>query len=201
MVNIRGYEQINGENFPLDIWSVYMQNVVGRYPVQQFAKPSEEFLEGLREDKVGIPPDEREDAETTAQETTASETTASETTAESTNSGSDTEGAVQDAQDFLDSLEPNRTEPAVSPERQRRQQPQQPQQQRRQQPQQLQQQRQQQPATPQRSGAGANQPGVQPNVAPQNAAPQRPSRNTRPGSARQRDATPRGVRPNQPAAR
>ncbi|CAN5668532.1 PBP1A family penicillin-binding protein [soil metagenome] len=195
MVNIRGYEEINGENFPLDIWSVYMQNVVGRYPVQQFAEPSEEFLEGLREDKVGIPPDEREDAETTAQETTASETTASETTSESTNSGGDTEDVVQGVQDFLDSLESNRTEPAVSPERQRRQQPQQPQQQR-------QQQRQQQPEAPQRSGAGANQPGVQPNVAPQNANQQRPNRDTRPGAGGQRNANPQGAgRRNQPATR
>ncbi|AHY45787.1 penicillin-binding protein, 1A family [Rubrobacter radiotolerans] len=40
MVNIRGYEEINGENFPLDIWSNYMQGAVQYYDVQQFDTPS-----------------------------------------------------------------------------------------------------------------------------------------------------------------
>ena len=62
MVNIRGYEKINGENFPLDIWSLYMQKVVDRYPEKQLAEPSKEFTKSLSEKKVGIPPDQRQAA-------------------------------------------------------------------------------------------------------------------------------------------
>jgi penicillin-binding protein 1A len=40
MVNINGLEEINGENYPLDIWSLYMQNAVQKYPVEQFDSPS-----------------------------------------------------------------------------------------------------------------------------------------------------------------
>ena len=40
MVNINGLEQVNGENYPLDIWSLYMQNAVSQFPVQQFDVPS-----------------------------------------------------------------------------------------------------------------------------------------------------------------
>ena len=40
MVNINGLQQINGENYPLDIWSLYMQSAVQRYPIQQFDTPS-----------------------------------------------------------------------------------------------------------------------------------------------------------------
>jgi len=41
MVDINGLEQINGENYPLDIWSLYMQSAVQKYPtVRQFDTPS-----------------------------------------------------------------------------------------------------------------------------------------------------------------
>ncbi|HEX2728365.1 MAG TPA: penicillin-binding transpeptidase domain-containing protein, partial [Rubrobacteraceae bacterium] len=40
MVNINGLAEINGENYPLDIWSLYMQSAVAKYPVQQFDVPS-----------------------------------------------------------------------------------------------------------------------------------------------------------------
>ncbi|HET7478940.1 MAG TPA: hypothetical protein VFJ72_05420, partial [Rubrobacteraceae bacterium] len=40
MVNINGLTEINGENYPLDIFSLYMQNAVSLYPVQQFDVPS-----------------------------------------------------------------------------------------------------------------------------------------------------------------
>ena len=40
MVNINGLEEINGENYPLDIWSLYMQGAVQKYPtVEQFDTP------------------------------------------------------------------------------------------------------------------------------------------------------------------
>ena len=41
MVNINGLEEINGENYPLDIWSLYMQSAVRKYPVvDQFDTPN-----------------------------------------------------------------------------------------------------------------------------------------------------------------
>ena len=40
MVNINGLEEINGENYPLDIWSLYMQGVVQGLPVEQLDTPS-----------------------------------------------------------------------------------------------------------------------------------------------------------------
>jgi penicillin-binding protein 1A len=40
MVNINGLPEINGENYPLDIWSLYMQSAVQRFPVQAFDEPS-----------------------------------------------------------------------------------------------------------------------------------------------------------------
>jgi len=40
MVNINGLEEINGENYPLDIWSAYMQGAVEGLPVEQLDTPS-----------------------------------------------------------------------------------------------------------------------------------------------------------------
>ena len=40
MVNINGLPQVNGENYPLDIWSLYMQDAVRMFPEQQFDVPS-----------------------------------------------------------------------------------------------------------------------------------------------------------------
>ena len=39
MINVRGFPEINGENFPLDIWSLYMQEVAKDLPVQQLDTP------------------------------------------------------------------------------------------------------------------------------------------------------------------
>jgi penicillin-binding protein 1A len=64
MVNIRGLEEINGENFPLDIWSAYMQQAVKEYPKREFEKPGP----GLDLDK-GKPGEEPE--ETTGGEDTS----------------------------------------------------------------------------------------------------------------------------------
>jgi len=43
MVNINGLEQINGENYPLDIWSLYMQSAVQKYQPRQFDTPSSDL--------------------------------------------------------------------------------------------------------------------------------------------------------------
>jgi penicillin-binding protein 1A len=40
MININGLSQINGENYPLDIWSLYMQDAVRLVPEQEFDVPS-----------------------------------------------------------------------------------------------------------------------------------------------------------------
>jgi penicillin-binding protein 1A len=40
MVNINGLQEINGENYPLDIWSLYMQSAVQKYPIRQFDSPN-----------------------------------------------------------------------------------------------------------------------------------------------------------------
>ncbi|MGI8649885.1 MAG: transglycosylase domain-containing protein [Rubrobacter sp.] len=63
MVNIRGYEEINGENFPLDIWSNYMQGAVQFYDVQQFDTPSPSL--DLEVEYEGRPVPERETTERT----------------------------------------------------------------------------------------------------------------------------------------
>jgi penicillin-binding protein 1A len=43
MVNINGLPVVNGENYPLDIWSLYMQSAVQKYPLQQFDAPNSEL--------------------------------------------------------------------------------------------------------------------------------------------------------------
>ena len=40
MLYVRGFPEVNGENFPLDIWSLYMQEAVQDLPVQELDKPS-----------------------------------------------------------------------------------------------------------------------------------------------------------------
>ena len=49
MVYVRGFPEVNGENFPLDIWSLYMQEATKDLPVQQFDTPSSNL--GL---KIGV---------------------------------------------------------------------------------------------------------------------------------------------------
>ncbi len=39
MVNINGLPEINGENYPLDIWSLYMQSAVQKYPIRAVRHP------------------------------------------------------------------------------------------------------------------------------------------------------------------
>ena len=43
MVNINGLDVVNGENYPLDIWSLYMQSAVQKYPIKQFDTPSSDL--------------------------------------------------------------------------------------------------------------------------------------------------------------
>ena len=50
MVNIRGFPEINGENFPLDIWALYMQEVAKDLPVQQLDTPSPDLKLRIKTD-------------------------------------------------------------------------------------------------------------------------------------------------------
>ncbi len=43
MIYVRGFPEINGENFPLDIWSLYMQEAVRDLPVQRLDTPSSDL--------------------------------------------------------------------------------------------------------------------------------------------------------------
>ncbi len=43
MTYVRGFPEINGENFPLDIWSLYMQEATKDLPVQQLDTPSSDL--------------------------------------------------------------------------------------------------------------------------------------------------------------
>jgi len=74
MVNINGLEEINGENYPLDIWSLYMQGAVQQFPVQEFDTPSPDLaLEVKTDGRTYVkppPPPEPPEEETTDEETT-----------------------------------------------------------------------------------------------------------------------------------
>ncbi|MBA3424887.1 MAG: transglycosylase domain-containing protein [Rubrobacteraceae bacterium] len=72
MVNINGLPEINGENYPLDIWSLYMQNAVSRFPEQQFDVPSPSLDLEVKTD--GLAYEKPPEPETTAEETTEATT-------------------------------------------------------------------------------------------------------------------------------
>jgi penicillin-binding protein 1A len=50
MVYVRGFPEINGENFPLDIWSLYMQEATKELPVQELDTPSRYLGLGIKTD-------------------------------------------------------------------------------------------------------------------------------------------------------
>jgi penicillin-binding protein 1A len=69
MVNINGLEEINGENYPLDIWSLYMQDAVQRYPVEQFDSPGSDMnLEVKTDGRAYVKPPPPEPREKTTKE-------------------------------------------------------------------------------------------------------------------------------------
>ena len=66
MVNINGLAEINGENYPLDIWSLYMQGAAQKFPVQDFDTPSPDLAlevktDGRTYEEPPPPPDPPED--------------------------------------------------------------------------------------------------------------------------------------------
>ena len=57
MVNIRGYDKIDGGAFPMDIWTLYMQRAMLEYPeVQQFSPPSPSMNLKIKTDGNAIAP-------------------------------------------------------------------------------------------------------------------------------------------------
>lgn len=56
MVNINGLPEINGENYPLDIWSLYMQNAVQKFPEQEFDVPSPSMNLEIKTDGRAVAP-------------------------------------------------------------------------------------------------------------------------------------------------
>ncbi|MGH3146017.1 MAG: transglycosylase domain-containing protein [Rubrobacter sp.] len=83
MININGLPKINGENYPLDIWSLYMQSAAQKFPVQEFDEPSPDLdLEVKTDDRAYVkppPPPEPEPEEKSREDT--EETTRESTTA------------------------------------------------------------------------------------------------------------------------
>ena len=78
MVNINGLPEINGENYPLDIWSLYMQDAVRMFPEQQFDVPSPYLdLEVKTDGRAYVKPEKTTEDPEDPDETT--ETTGSET--------------------------------------------------------------------------------------------------------------------------
>ena len=75
MVNVNGLEEINGENYPLDIWSLYMQGAAQKFPVQQFDTPSPDLALEVKTDgrtyvKPPPPPPDPSEKESTDEEST-----------------------------------------------------------------------------------------------------------------------------------
>jgi penicillin-binding protein 1A len=86
MVNINGLPEINGENYPLDIWSLYMQNAVKMFPEQQFDVPSPYLDLKIKTDGRAVPPEQTDE------------------TTEST--GSDTDGTDSEDNSYSEPVEP-----------------------------------------------------------------------------------------------
>ena len=105
MVNINGLEEINGENYPLDIWSLYMQSAVQKYPVQQFDVPSPDMNLEVKTDGeayVKPPPPPPEEAKEDSDEEKSDEEKSDEDDSEKPEdqpeeSGSDQEPTQQQA--------------------------------------------------------------------------------------------------------
>ena len=106
MVNINGLPEINGENYPLDIWSLYMQDAVQMFPEQQFDVPSPYLdLEVKTDGRTYVKP------EKTTEEKTREEKTREEKTTENTDET--TENASPEGGRYRERVAP---EPALPPQ-------------------------------------------------------------------------------------
>jgi penicillin-binding protein 1A len=73
MVNINGLTEINGENYPLDIWSLYMQSAVQMFPEQEFDVPSPYMNLQIKTDGRAVLPETTEATDETTESTDADE--------------------------------------------------------------------------------------------------------------------------------
>jgi penicillin-binding protein 1A len=74
MVNINGLPEINGENYPLDIWSLYMQSAVQMFLEQQFDVPSPNMdLEVKTDGRAYVKPERTTEGTDETTESTGSE--------------------------------------------------------------------------------------------------------------------------------
>jgi penicillin-binding protein 1A len=74
MVNINGLPEINGENYPLDIWSLYMQDAVRMFPEQQFDVPSPYLDLEIKTDGRAVAPETTEDTDETTENSSTEDT-------------------------------------------------------------------------------------------------------------------------------
>jgi penicillin-binding protein 1A len=88
MVNINGLPEINGENYPLDIWSLYMQDAVRMFPEQEFDVPSPYMDLQIKTDGRAVEP--AEDTDETTEDT-------DETTEDTDETTEDTDETTEDA--------------------------------------------------------------------------------------------------------
>ena len=110
MVNINGLTEINGENYPLDIWSLYMQSAVSMFPEQEFDVPSPYMDLQVKTDGHAVPPLEETTVEST-DETTES-TDASEPNSEDESSFDEPAGSQPGQQQGLEPAAPQSASPA-----------------------------------------------------------------------------------------
>ena len=73
MVNINGLPEINGENYPLDIWSLYMQDAASLFPEQEFDVPSPFMDLQIKTDGRAVSPETTEGPDETTESKDAEE--------------------------------------------------------------------------------------------------------------------------------
>jgi penicillin-binding protein 1A len=110
MVNLNGLTEINGENYPLDIWSLYMQSAVSMFPEQEFDVPSPYMDLQVKTDGHAVPPLEETTVEST-DETTES-TDAGEPNPEDESSFDEPAGSQPGQQQGLEPAAPQSASPA-----------------------------------------------------------------------------------------
>jgi penicillin-binding protein 1A len=136
MVDINGLPEINGENYPLDIWSLYMQSVVQRFPVQAFDEPNPDLnLEVKTDDRAYVkpppppepPPEETTDEPDAESDDQSAEKSDEESDEETTTAANDEATAASPAPDSSP-VQPGQAEPPRAQGASQGLQPQQPQQ-------------------------------------------------------------------------
>jgi penicillin-binding protein 1A len=114
MVNINGLPEINGENYPLDIWSLYMQDAVKMFPEQQFDVPSPYLNLEIKTDGRAVAP--VESTEDTDESTESTESTDTEDTGPENNLYPDEPAEPGPAQPGLQSASPSPQSASPAPQ-------------------------------------------------------------------------------------